>query len=147
MNAPAAAALLPTPAPPTDVVLYIVDDDPAVRSALQLLTHCCGWRARSFDSGAAFLDAQLDDCAACVLLDLNMPHMDGEEVLRQLAARGSQLPVVVITGDRQGARLDRVRRLGARDVLEKPFGEHAFMRAVLGAIGQPQAAESGHKLG
>lgn len=128
---------LPVSTPSVDSVVYIVDDDPAVRSALQLLARCCGWRSRSFESGRDFLTQASDESKGCLVLDLNMPQMDGEEVLRQLRARGSQLPVLVITGDRQGARLERVRRLGAQDVLQKPFGEEAFQNAVQRCLDRP----------
>ena len=111
-------------------MVYVVDDDPAVRSAVQLLARSCGWRTQGFGSGSDFLGAPVGETGSCLVLDLNMPEMDGEEVLRRLRARGSRLPVLVITGDRQGARLDRVRRLGASDVLQKPFGDDAFQQAV-----------------
>jgi two-component system response regulator FixJ len=125
------------PAPESAQVVYIVDDDADVRGAIQLLVRSCGWRARGFESGQAFLAASLADRDACLILDLNMPQMDGEDVLRELRQRGSSLPTVVITGDRHGTRLDRVRRLGARDVLQKPFTDNAFQAAVEACLREP----------
>lgn len=130
-SVPSAADPLLADASSVPGVVYIVEDDPAVRSAVKLLARCCGWQAQAWASGAEFLDAAPDEHGGCCLvLDLSMPGMDGEEVLRRLRARGSRLPVLVITGDRQGARLDRVRRLGALEVLPKPFGDDAFQQAV-----------------
>lgn len=120
-------------------VVYIVEDDTAVRSALDLLTRCCGWRACCFASGHEFLDSEIDETDSCLVLDLNMPQMDGETVLRRLRERGSELPVLVITGDRIGAQLERVRRLGVYDVLQKPFGDDAFQTAVQGCLSSPAA--------
>ncbi|MDT0499080.1 response regulator [Algiphilus sp. W345] len=126
-----------TSGPDPNAVVYIVEDDTAVRSALDLLARCCGWRARSFASGGEFLDSPIDETASCLVLDLNMPQMDGETVLRHLRERGSRLPVLVITADRSGAQLERLRRLGVYEVLQKPFGDDAFQSAVQGCLSPP----------
>lgn len=131
-----------SPAPPAspDRIVYVLDDDPAVCSALQLLARVCGWRARGFESGPDFLSSNIDPTSGCLVLDLNMPQMDGEEVLRRLRQSGSRLPVIVITGDGQGARLERMRRLGAQEVLQKPFSDHLFQEAVQRCLAAPTAA-------
>ena len=128
-----------SPRPDPNAVVYIVEDDSAVRSALDLLARCCGWRACSFASGREFLDSEIHEAGSCLVLDLNMPQMDGETVLRRLRERGSGLPVLVITGDRSGAQLERVRRLGVYEVLQKPFGDDAFQSAVQGCLSGPAA--------
>ncbi|MDB5971346.1 MAG: two component transcriptional regulator, LuxR family [Hydrocarboniphaga sp.] len=115
---------------PAAVTVYIVEDDPAVRSALQLLVRSHGWKPAAFASGLQFLARAPIEERACLVLDLNMPEIDGEEVLRRLRAGGSRLPVLVITGDREGPRLERLMRGGAHSVLLKPFGDAAFQAAV-----------------
>lgn len=110
--------------------VYIVDDDVAVCAALRVLVYSLGWNARSYSSGLRFLDDAPRQHNACLLLDLNMPDIDGEEVLRRLRALGSRLPVLLITGDREGPRLQRVLRSGAQGVLLKPFGDAELSDAV-----------------
>ena len=118
------------------VRVYIVEDDPAVRFALQLLVRSYGWDAVAFESGQGFLAARFNEDHACLVLDLNLPSLDGEEVLRRLRARGSQLPVVVITVDREGPRLDRMLLAGASSVLLKPFGDAALHSALHLCLGR-----------
>ena len=129
----------PTAAAPSAGLVYIVEDDAAVRSALQLLARSCGWETRAFARGEDFLQTPPANGPACLVLDLNMPGLDGESVLRLLKARGSRLPVLVVTGDRQGPRLERVRQLGARAVLLKPFGDQAFELAVQNCLNPPRS--------
>lgn len=129
----------PAPPAPPDGIIYVLDDDPAVRSALQLLARVCGWRARGFESGPDFLSSNIDPSSGCLVLDLNMPQMDGEEVLRRLRQSGSRMPVIVITGDGQGPRLERMRRLGAQEILQKPFSDHVFQEAVQRCLTAPRS--------
>lgn len=110
--------------------LYIVEDDTAVRSALCMLAGSYGWSALAFAGGREFLQALVNEHSACLVLDLNMPKMDGEEVLRHLRARGSHLPVLVVSGDAPAARCERLLRAGAQEVLLKPFSDLAFYQAV-----------------
>lgn len=121
-----------TAAPLTrDVQLHIVDDDAAVRSALKLLARVHGWQPRAYESGVEFLNGDLPAGPdACVVLDLNMPVLDGEEVLRRLRASGSTVPVLVISGDREASRMQRMLGNGAQGMLTKPFGDEAFYGAV-----------------
>lgn len=120
----------PDPPPAVEPTVYIVDDDAAVRIALQLLARSYGWNAQGFDSGASLLQSELHERDACIVLDLNMPAPDGAEVLRRLRQRGCSIPVLLISGDRHGPRLERVLRDGAQAALAKPFGDQAFHDAV-----------------
>lgn len=113
-----------------DPLVYLVEDDAAVRNALALLVRSFGWRVDAFANGEQFLTQAPRPWQACVVLDLLMPGLDGEAVLQLLRARGSPLPVLVITGDRDGPRLERLRRSGVAGVLLKPFGAAAFQEAV-----------------
>lgn len=114
------------------LTLLIVDDDPAVREALGMLALSYGWSWCAYASGAEFLSAgpPEDSAHSCLILDLNMPQLDGEDVLRLLRARGSRLPVVVITAENQEVRHQRALKAGAAQVLAKPFGDADFERAV-----------------
>lgn len=111
------------PLPSSVPNIFVVDDDEAVRSAVRLLVRSFGWQAQAFGSARELL-AELDESEPdCVLMDLNMPEMNGAELQEALAERGNRVPVVVITAARESSLLDRVRAAGARQVLRKPFGD------------------------
>lgn len=115
-------------------LVYIVEDDAAIRSALLLLVRSYGWQARAFASGVDFLDSGFEEHGACLVLDLNMPVITGEEVLLQLRRRGSQLPVVVITAETQATIRDRALKAGARCLIAKPFRDEVLHEAVTGCF-------------
>ena len=76
-------------------LIFVVDDDDAVRASLQALLETAGYRTGQFESGVAFLDSVESSPGACVLLDVKMPGLDGLEVQRRLNHRG--VPLLVIT--------------------------------------------------
>lgn len=106
-------------------LIDIIDDDEAVRTALELLVRSYGWRARAYASAQEYLEdpAQAAHAADCLLLDLNMPGMGGAELMERLAARNVATPVIVVTGETRSPLAERARRAGARAVLDKPFAE------------------------
>ena len=79
-------------------LIFVVDDDDAVRASLQALLETAGYRTSPFESGIAFLDSLDPGLGACVLLDVKMPGVDGLEVQRRLNDCGAMLPVVILTG-------------------------------------------------
>lgn len=114
-----------------DTVVAIVDDDEAVRGSLQLLLQSLGWQAQAFDSAERFL-AGLPAAGApdCLLLDLNMPGMNGADLLDRLAVSQPTLPVIVISGRTDSPLAMRARKSGAEDVLDKPFQEQTLKDAI-----------------
>ncbi len=118
-------------------VVYIVDDDPSVRRALERLAHAAGFDARPFATGSEFLAAVGSGRGACVLLDLRLPDMHGLQVQRRLARTNPEVGVVVITGC--GDELVRREALGAGAVacLSKPFDDNVLLEAMHKALGYP----------
>jgi FixJ family two-component response regulator len=110
--------------------IYIVDDDDAVRFALRLLVRSFGWRARAFSSAAEFLDALPGEAPDCVLLDLNMPGMNGAELQEKLVSQGVSVPVIVITGQKDAKLLARSRAAGARALLSKPVQDEELKTCI-----------------
>ncbi len=110
--------------------VYIVDDDPAVRSALSLLVTTCGWTARPFPSAEAFLEHYRRKRPACLLLDLKMEGMSGVELKRLLNTLDADLPVTVITAFGDHPLADRALEAGARKVLAKPFRDTELIEAI-----------------
>lgn len=101
--------------------VFIVDDDDAVRGAMKVLMLSLGWNVKTYASGPTFLDAISRVVPDCVLLDLNMPDMNGAEVQEALRARGITVPVIVVTSCGDAQLLSRARAAGVREMLGKPF--------------------------
>ena len=115
-------------------LIFVVDDDDAVRASLEALLATAGYRTIQFESGIAFLDSPDTGLGACVLLDVKMPGLDGLEVQRRLNDRGVMLPVVIITGHGDIAMAVQAMRAGAADFLEKPVSRNRLLESVARAI-------------
>ena len=115
-------------------LIFVVDDDDAVRAALQALLETEGYRTIQFESGIAFLDSLDSGPGACVLLDVKMPGLDGLEVQRRINDRGVRLPVVIVTGHGDIAMAVQAMRAGAADFLEKPVSRDRLLASVARAI-------------
>ena len=108
--------------------VHIVDDDDSVRRALSRLLIAHGYRVTTFASAQAFLDeADLDGAPACVLLDLQMPEMDGLMLQQGLQRR---MPVIFLSGHGNVARVVQAMQAGAIEFLEKPVSDTQLLAAV-----------------
>lgn len=118
-------------APPGPIV-FIVDDDAAVRDSLALVLGLRGYATRSFARGEDFLATI--DCSAggCILLDLRLPGIDGLAVQAELAARAIALPIIMLTAHGDAATARAALKAGAFDFLEKPIDD-AVLRATIEA--------------
>ena len=111
--------------------VYIVDDDEALRQSVEVLLEVAGgFVTRSFESGDAFLTAVPDLGAGCVLLDLNMPGMDGLEVLRRLRGLSSRFETILLTGQGDIGVAVEAMKSGAVDFIEKPYDNRMLLNAL-----------------
>jgi len=123
--------------------ICVVDDDPLVRKTIGAMLVEAGYEVVALAGGDEFLD-QLDQALpgrqpfACVLLDVNMPGMDGLEVLRQQAKRNRHTPVIMISGRGDIATAVQAMRDGAVDFVEKPFTSEHLSQAVALAVSENQ---------
>lgn len=101
-------------------VIYIVDDDPSVRRALERLLQARPCRVRAFGSAAEFLAAHDPEPAGCIILDLALPELSGLEVQEYLMAIGCHRPVIFLTGNGDIATSVRAMKVGAVNFLTKP---------------------------
>lgn len=122
-----------------NLVVHIVDDDAAVRDSLSLLLSVRGYRTATFASAEDFLGAVTPAWAGCVFADIQMPGMSGLEMQQALAARGIQLPVVIITAHGDVAAVRAAFKSNAVDFLEKPFDEGEPLEAVESAFARERA--------
>ncbi|MCY1284378.1 Response regulator protein TmoT [compost metagenome] len=114
-------------------LVYLVDDDDAVRDGLALLLRSVGLRSEGFGDPQAFLASLSPQSIGCVVLDIRMPGIGGLDVLAKLA-EVSDLPVVMLTGH---ANVDLCRRAfkgGAMEFLQKPVDDDVFLDAVQVAV-------------
>lgn len=124
MRKPTAAN--PDPAP----IVYVVDDDPSVRAALEDLLASMGLQVRAFASTQALLEHALEDAPACLVLDVRMPGQSGLEFHRTMGNHGLQLPVVFITGHGDIAMGVNAIKGGAIEFLTKPFRDQELLDAI-----------------
>jgi FixJ family two-component response regulator len=111
-------------------LVAIVDDDASVRQSTVRLVRSFGYRTEVFGSGPEFLGSGAADRAACLLLDVRMPGMNGLEVQRSLAERGARLPIVFLTGRASDEEERRARSAGAAEFLRKPVVQASLRAAI-----------------
>jgi FixJ family two-component response regulator len=109
--------------------VHIVDDDPAVRAAISYLLSSHGYSTQIYSSGSELLRDRRS-LSGCLLLDLRMGDMDGLEVLEEMARRGSQLPVIAMSGESDLPAAVRALKLGAVDFLQKPYDPDELVVAI-----------------
>jgi two-component system response regulator FixJ len=110
-------------------LVHIVDDDSEVRASTSFMLRQLGYATEIYGSGDEFLQSRRMDSGS-VLLDIRMPGMDGLEVQAELARRGVQLPVIVLTGHGDVELAVRAMKAGAVDFLEKPYKAEELTEAV-----------------
>ena len=124
-------------------VVFIVDDDAAVRDSLSLLLELRGFRSRSFASAEAFLSAYAPELRGCVIIDLRMPGMGGAALQEQLAARGAALPVIIVTAHGDIAAARNALKGGAVDFIEKPIDDEQLIAAIRAALDREAEQRAG----
>ena len=117
--------------PPT---VFIVDDDPAIRIAMQALMESVGIRHEVFASGDDFLERIDDSAAGCLVLDIRMPGLGGLELQEELLRRDSTLPVIFITGHGDVPMAVKAMQKGAVDFIQKPFRDQDLLDRVRNAL-------------
>ena len=118
----------------SDAVVFVVDDDPSVRSALKRLIKSVGLKVTTFTSAQEFLDHDHPDTPSCLVLDIRMPGLSGLELQDQMAALGLNMPIIFITGHGSVPISVRAMKEGAVDFLEKPFDDQTLLDAIHQAI-------------
>lgn len=113
---------------------HIVDDDPAVRDALQWLLKSRGVQSQTWGSAEDFLSFASGDLCGCLLLDVRMPGMSGIELFDRLLALNCRLPVIFLTGHGDVPMAVQALKDGAFDFIEKPYDDNALVDKVLAAL-------------
>ncbi len=113
---------------------YIVDDDEAIRDSLSWLMQSRDIASQTYPSAEAFLAAWDETFAGCIVLDIRMDEMSGNELFDRLIERGCQLPVIFLTGHGDVPLAVSTLKNGAFDFLEKPFNDNQLVDRVMDAL-------------
>jgi len=117
---------------------FVVDDDARVRDALSSLLASAGLDVAAFASATEFLNADKPDTAACLVLDLELPDINGLELQEELAEREAP-PIVFVTGHGDIPSSVKAMKAGAVEFLSKPFGDDELLRAIDAALALDRA--------
>ena len=126
-------------------LVHIVDDEDSIRRSLDFLLRAAGFRTERWEDGVSFLKSADRNESACVLLDVRMPEMDGLQVQAEMAARGYNLPVIILTGHGDISTAVRAMQGGAVDFLEKPFNRERLLQALQTGFDQLEDREAARK--
>lgn len=122
-------------------IVFIVDDDQRIREALSELLVSHGMHAIAFGSAGEYINADKPDLPACLILDVELPDINGLDLQRQIAV-GGHPPIVFITGHGDIPSSVRAIKHGAVDFLTKPFSDADLMTAIHAAIAQDREQRS-----
>lgn len=121
--------------------IYVVDDDPGMRDSLRFLLESEGFAVEAYASARAFLEAGGAGRSGCLVTDVRMPDMNGLELQEKLAAEGSRLSVILMTGHADVPMAVGAMRAGAVDFIEKPFADGALLDSIRRALEMARARE------
>jgi FixJ family two-component response regulator len=120
-------------------VVFVVDDDPSMRRALETLLRSVGLDVRLFSSAQEFMQAKRPDAPGCLVLDVRLPGMSGLAFQEELAKTGVAIPVIFISGHGDVPMTVRAMKAGAVEFLTKPFDDQVLLDAIHAAIERDRA--------
>ncbi|MCU1295804.1 MAG: two component transcriptional regulator, LuxR family [Acidobacteriaceae bacterium] len=120
-------------------IVFVVDDDPSVRSSLEFLIGTVGLQVDSFDSAEAFLRRKPPERPSCLVLDVRLRGLSGLDFQRELSSRNIRIPIVFITGHGDIPMCARAMKAGAVEFLTKPFRDQDLLDAIRVGLERDQA--------
>jgi FixJ family two-component response regulator len=114
-------------------IVYVLDDDSRIREALSALLTAAGHKVMIFSTAAEYLAFKRPDTSACLILDLDLPGMNGLELQKELADIGGP-PIIFLTGHGDIPSTVKAMKAGATEFLSKPFEEEDLLHAIEAAI-------------
>jgi RNA polymerase sigma factor (sigma-70 family) len=115
-------------------LVFVIDDDPSVRSSLKFLLSTVGLQAETFESADSFLRRKPADIASCLVLDVRLPGLSGLDFQLELATRNICIPIIFLTGHGDIPMSVRAMKAGAVEFLTKPFRDQDLLDAVRVAL-------------
>jgi FixJ family two-component response regulator len=126
--------------PDAKPIVFVVDDDVSVRESLEALIQFAGWEARAFDSAKAFLLAARAQGPNCLVLDVNLPDLNGLDLQAMVSHERAEMPIIFISGYGDVPKTVRAMKAGAVEFLTKPFNDDVLLDAVRAALERSRVA-------
>jgi FixJ family two-component response regulator len=127
---------------PEGPMVFVVDDDPSMRPAMESLIRSIGLRVKSFASAHDFLHYARPDAPACLVLDVRLPGLSGLDLQKELTATGNLIPIIFISGHGDIPMSVQAMKSGAIDFLPKPFRDQQLLDAIQLAIQKDATART-----
>jgi FixJ family two-component response regulator len=121
-------------------IVFVVDDDVSVRESLELLIRSSGWQPETFVSALEFLARPRTFAPSCLILDVNLPDLNGLDLQKRVATDRADMPIIFITGYGDVPMTVRAMKAGAVEFLTKPFSDDVLLDAIRQAIERSQSA-------
>ena len=118
----------------TTPIVFVIDDDASVREFLKLLIQASGWQAQTFASAHLFLGRPRTRTPSCLILDVDLPDINGLEVQKRVARERPEMPVIFITGYGDVPMSVQAMKAGASEFLTKPWNDDVLLSAVRQAL-------------
>ena len=119
--------------------VFVVDDDPLVRAAIQGMLRSVGLRSETFAAAQEFLGGKRPDGPSCLVLDVSLPGISGLDFQHELAAAGVRIPIIFITGHGDIPMSVKAMKSGAVEFLPKPFRDEDLLDAIYQALDRDRA--------
>jgi FixJ family two-component response regulator len=133
------------PASAAERIVFVIDDDAAMRETLSSLFRSVGLRVELFGSAREFAEFKIPDVASCLVLDIRLPGVSGLEFQAELAAKDVRIPIIFMTGHGDIPMSVRAMKAGAIDFLIKPFREQDILDAVIRSLERDQERRDSEK--
>jgi FixJ family two-component response regulator len=115
-------------------IVFVVDDDISIRESLELLIRCAGWQPETFASAQEFLSHPRELVPSCLILDVNLPDLNGLDLQKRVMDDRQDLPIIFITGYGDVPMTVQAMKGGAIEFLTKPFVDDVLLSAIQHAI-------------
>jgi FixJ family two-component response regulator len=133
------------PASAAERIVFVIDDDVAMRETLSSLFRSVGLRVELFGSAREFAEFKVPDAAGCLVLDIRLPGVSGLDFQAELAAKGISTPIIFMTGHGDIPMSVKAMKAGAIDFLAKPFRDQDILDAVVRALERDQKRRDSEK--
>jgi FixJ family two-component response regulator len=133
------------PASAAERIVFVIDDDVAMRATLSSLFRSVGLRVELFGSAREFAQIKMPDVASCLVLDIRLPGVSGLDFQAELAEADIRIPIIFMTGHGDIPMSVKAMKAGAVDFLTKPFRDQDILDAVIRALDRDQKRRDGQK--
>jgi len=123
-----------------NAMVYIVEDDEAVRDSIEMMMESVGQAAKAYEDAAAFLEEYSPSMSGCIVTDVRMPGMNGMELHRRLNDLGCSLPIIFVTGHGDIQMAVDAMQNGAMDFVTKPYREQELLDKISRALDKDAAS-------